>query len=197
MNVTLGNVPLTPGNDRASGSLERGGRTDERPPEKGGVRRGPETEAQAAGQSGMSALRIRLLLLQQDVGRAQVVLGGLEGFASLLEDPGREPASADAVAGDYVGRITYKGEAVLEPWRDRLREILRTGDTHALGKLIEDGRNDLGLLAQEMSRYETAQQNNRALAAGGDPLQVLKQRIREEAGSLLDLQPERVLRLLE
>jgi hypothetical protein len=199
MNVTLGNVQSSGGNDRSAGRAgSGGGRVAETRPGSGGAGRASEAEtAQDAGRSGMSAVRIRLLLLQQDVARAQRVLAGLEGFAALLETPARGPEAAGVEVGEYLARLTYKGEAVLEPWRERLEEILGAGDTEALGRLIEDGRNDLGLLARELSRYETAQQNSRALAADGDSLGVLKRRIREGAGSLLDLQPERVLRLLE
>jgi hypothetical protein len=195
MKITLGGVPSSAGNERPTERAASGARRVAEA-QSAPVREAAVAGQEAVGRSEMSALRIRLLLLQQDVARAQQILGGLEGFAGLFASPARGSKEVREEVAAYLERLTYRGETVLEPWRDRLEEILSARDTEGLTRLIEDGRNDLGLLARELSRYETAQQNTRALAAGGDALGALKHRIEEEASSLLDLQPERVLRLL-
>jgi len=197
MNVTVGNV--SSGSSREA-SPHPAGENRRRSTAKPGL---PAEEARPAGQverpepprSAMDELRSRLLLLQRDVTRAQRVLGGLEGIEPLLRSPGG-PELLDRSMREYVAGVTYRGETVLTGLEERLGRILRERDAEALQSLIREGRNHLGRLAQELSRYETAQQNTRAIAVGEDSLQSLKQGIRTAGGGLLELQRENVLRLL-
>jgi hypothetical protein len=198
MNVTLWNIPSVPGGD-PPGAAEIGRRSPDRPedaakgrPTRGGKRSEPVAER----SSEESDLRHRILALQREVGRAQRVLGGLEGLEELLSGASTDGPPVDSKLDDYVARLTYRGEAVLEPFREQLDRILQAGDDAALQGLIEDSRNRLGLLAQELSRYETERQNNRAISASGDSLQLLKEQIQTNRGRFMEVKPENVLRLL-
>jgi ribosomal protein S30 len=204
MNVTLRNIPSTSGGDPATAPsggrrMQAGG---ENTTAAGERRKTPEIPAKLEPRSTTrSQLRNRILTLQREVTRAQRVLGGLEGLGSVLTEvqTAGTPAAGTPIEPkleEYLARVTYRGEPVLAPLRERLAQILRSGDGAALQGLVDDSRQRLGFLAQELSRYETERQNTRAIAVSGDPLRALKREIQKEGSRLLDLQPENVLRLL-
>lgn len=145
--------------------------------------------------SGLEEYRSRLLLLQREVARAQRVLGGLEGLEARLGSAGTGQPSEESLQA-YAAAVTYRGEPVLASLGEQLERILRDRDGQGLRGLIEESTVRLGRLAMELSRFETAQQNSRAIAGGGDPLESLKEGIREAGGRLLEIQRENVLRLL-
>ena len=197
MNVTVGNVSSgSPRESSAQPAVENRRRSPADPGmPPGGARQAGQGQPPEPRRSAMDELRSRLLLLQRDVARAQRVLGGLEGIQPLLRSHGG-PEPPDRSIREYAAGVTYRGEPVLTGLEERLGTILRERDAAGLQSLIGEARGHLGRLAQELSRYETAQQNTRAIAVGDDPLQFLKQGIRRAGGRLLEVQRENVLRLL-
>ena len=197
MDITLGNVSSGSAKDVAAQRAGENRRRGESPDSNraGGSPDAAKAQTLEIRHSVLEDLRSRLMLLQHDVARAQRALGGLEGIGEILRRPDSQ-ASLEQTVRDYLPGITYRGEPVLRALEGDLARIARERDYRGLETLVEESRDRLGQLAQELSRYETAQQNSRALAAGRDPLESLKQGIQESGGALLELRRENVLRLL-
>jgi hypothetical protein len=141
------------------------------------------------GDNPISEIRKQILILQRSLSRQQSILGGFEGFRSLLDSSITRP-------GDFIGDITYRGEAVLVPYRDRLEKIFETGDRAALERLISASRRIIDEHAIQLSRLQTAEQNSRSLAPSQTPLSSILQGIENAGDLLLKLEAENVLDLL-
>jgi hypothetical protein len=144
----------------------------------------PEAEEQPVPE-----IRKQLLVVQRSLGRYQSMLGGLEGFKVLLKADAR-------TATDYIGHVLYRGEAVLEPYSGQLDRILQRKDLESLQRLIESTKAEIHGLAVELSRLETAEQNNRSLAFGEAALSDVLEGIRNQGDQLLNLEGKNVLDLL-
>ena len=197
MNVTIGNVSAGSAKEMAAQPAAEG-RKRSQPhsiPPAGESAPASSTAALEIRHSALEDLRSRLLLLQREVAKEQRVLGGLEEIHGLLRAPEAETPVEGAVQR-YAATVKYQGQAVLEAVAEQLTRIARERDHRGLEALIEESRAHLGRLAQELSRFETAQQNSRALAAAGDPLESLKRGIQRQGGALLEVRRKNVLRLL-
>ena len=166
-------------------------RLDERPARRGGMQSRPASTAAPADQP-VQEIRKQLLVAQRVLGRQQSVLGGFEGFGSLLE----AGATAEEAVG-YIRRVLYRGEFVLESFRDELLGILASGDSSALRSLIEGKRAEIHESAVLLSRLETAQQNSRSLGSSAEALAEVLSGIRSEGDQLLHLDGKNVLDLLD
>jgi hypothetical protein len=155
--------------------------------------RSVQTEAPAApAGEAAGGTRGRIILLQRSVAQAQRVIAALEGFAALMRDGLLRQSRAAA----YIEGNVFQGRPVLEALREQLLEAARGGRQGEVQRLLGEERARLGLLAQELSRDQTAEQNSRALATAGDALERLKSDIRHSGDRLLDVHREAVLRLL-
>jgi hypothetical protein len=134
-------------------------------------------------------IRKQLLVVQRSLGRYQSMLGGLEGFKILLQTEAK-------TARDYIRHVVYRGEAVLQPYSEQLDGILKAKDQESLQRMIADTRTEIHALAVELSRLETAEQNNRAIALGKAALSDVLEGIRKQGDQLLNLEGENVLDLL-
>ena len=137
----------------------------------------------------VSEIRKQLLVVQRSLGRYQSILGGLEGFKILLQ-------SDAGTADDYIGKVMYRGQAVLEPYSDRLERILQNKDSKSLQGMIENTRNEIHGLAVELSRLETAEQNSRSLISGSAAISEILGGIRSSGEALLRVEAKNVLDLL-
>jgi hypothetical protein len=134
-------------------------------------------------------IRKQLLVVQRSLGRYQSMLGGLEGFKILLKTDARD-------AKDYISRVVYRGEAVLQPYSAQLNRALQTKDPDLLQQLIETTKQEIHGLAVELSRLETAEQNSRSLAFSEAALSGLLEGIRSQGDRMLSLEGKNVLDLL-
>ena len=163
-----------------------------RPDQRTAVRVGPRgrpVSGPAAEEQPVPELRKQLLVVQRILGRYQIMLGGLEGFKILLK--------ADVkTANDYINHVVYRGEAVLEPHRGRLQNILQNKDLDSLQQMIESTKKEIHGLAVELSRLETAEQNSRSLAFSQSALSDVLEGIRSRGDRLLNLEGKNVLDLL-
>jgi hypothetical protein len=166
------------------------GRLDERPVWRVSMRGRTASTVDPADQP-VPEIRKQLLVAQRLLGRQQSVLGGFEGFGSLLE---AGPTAEEALG--YIRRVLYRGESVLEPFRDQLLGILSSGDRSTLRRLIEDKRAEIRESAVLMSRLETAQQNSRSLGSSAEALSEVLSGIRSEGDQLLNLDGKNALDLL-
>jgi hypothetical protein len=153
------------------------------------LRGGRESAEPEAKDQPVPEIRRQLLVVQRALGRFQSVLGGLEGFKVLLRSDAR-------TADDYIGKVVYRGERVLESHRGSLAGILANKDTDSLQQLIEDTRKEIRGLAVTLSRMETAEQNTRSLAFGEASLSSVLEGIRDRGSQLQNLEGQNVLDLL-
>ena len=89
-------------------------RVNERPVVRGGADGQPAVPADA-GNSPIPEIRKQMLVVQRTLGRYQGILGGFEGFQRFLE-----PSAAVKDASQYLRKVVYRGEAVLEPFKVEL-----------------------------------------------------------------------------
>jgi len=165
-------------------------RVSERPVARGGADDRPAVPADTGG-SPIPEIRKQMLVVQRTLGRYQGILGGFEGFQRFLE-----PSAAVKDASQYLRKVVYRGEAVLEPFKVELERILETRDMPALQRLIGNVRTEIHGFAVQLSRLETAEQNSRSINFTGKPLADILQGIKTEGNLLLDLEGGNVLKLL-
>ncbi len=179
-------MKIYPG-ENASGQVSSN-RLNERTVVRKGTRGRPVSQP-AAEEQPVPEIRKQLLVVQRSLGRYQSLLGGLEGVKILLQTDAR-------TANDYIPHVVYRGEAVLERYSDRLNRILQDKDLDSLQQLIRDTKTEIHGLAAQLSRLETAEQNNRSLALGKAALSDVLEGIRSQGNQLLNLEGKNVLDLL-
>ena len=165
-------------------------RVNERPVARGGGDGRPAVLADT-GDSPIPEIRKQMLVVQRTLGRYQGILGGFEGFQRFLE-----PSAAAKDAEQYLQKVVYRGQAVLEPFKVELARILETRDMPALQRLIQNVRTEIHGFAVQLSRLETAEQNSRSINSTGKSLADILQGIKTEGDLLLDLEGGNVLKLL-
>ena len=100
------------------------------------------------------------------------------------------------------GRASANGTSMLGPTlfahgtEEQLDRILQNKDQESLQRMIADTKMEIRALAAELSRLETAEQNNRALVLGKAALSDVLEGIRNQGDRLLDLEGKNVLDLL-
>jgi hypothetical protein len=150
----------------------------------------PQTEHPLPSDGSPQAqVRQRILELQRSAAGLQRALAGLEGFRRFFQTAGGDVSPAarlqSAGAEEYLGAVRHRGQAVLAPYAERLREALLRGDGQTLEGTIAEVRDALRSRAVELGRLETAQQNSRALAGPSDPLGALVEAVRGAGEELL------------
>jgi hypothetical protein len=181
-------MKIYPG-ENLSGQVSRN-RVNERPVPRGGAD-GRQAVPVDTGDSPIPEIRKQMLVVQRTLGRYQSILGGLEGLQRFLQ-----PSAAAEDAEAYLQKVVYRGEAVLQPFKDELARISATQDTSALQRLIQNLRTEIHRFAVQLSRLETAEQNSRSLNSTGKSLADILQGIKTDVDLLLDLEGENVLKLL-
>jgi hypothetical protein len=151
-----------------------------------------------AGGSLQATFRRRILELQRSAAGLQRALAALEGFRSFLQTAGDEPPPEARLesAEEYLGAVRHRGQAVLGPYAERLRQAVLHGDTRILEKAIAEVREALRARAVELGRLATAQQNSRSLAGPADPLAALVEAVRTSGEQLLQPDGRSALELL-
>jgi hypothetical protein len=137
------------------------------------------------------AIRKQLVVVQRSLGRHQSILGGLEGFLTLLESSAHE-----VEATRYIDGTLYRGEALLQPFREELINILKNKNRSALRRMIEKTTADIHVLGVQLSRLETAEQNSRSIASGIMAASDILEGIRKQGDQLLNPDRKNVLDLL-
>ncbi|MFH1834126.1 MAG: hypothetical protein ABH877_03795 [bacterium] len=143
-------------------------------------------------------LRQRILELQRSAAGLQRALAGLEGFRQFFETQGAGVSAAVRVqsAEEYLGAVRYRGQAVLRPYAEGLREALLRGEHRTLEGTIAEVSEALRSRAVELGRFETAAQNSRSLAGPADPLAALMEAVRGAGEELLEPEGRGALDLL-
>jgi hypothetical protein len=144
------------------------------------ARRAGQTRTPPAPE-GLSELRQRALVAQRYVARAQVVLGGLEGFRDYLL-AGQPQGEQQAL--EVILRARYQEEPVLDTHRETLLGIAARRDLPLLERWIATVRETVAGVAGE------------AGAPAADSLQRLLEGIRRSGAGLEKLERENVLKLL-
>ena len=150
-----------------------------------------EGDSPATANTPVPEIRKQLVVVQRSLGRYQSILGGLEGFLPLLES-----GTAEAEATRFIDGILYRGEAVMEPFREELISILKNGDRSALRRMIEKTRTDIHVLGIRLSRLETAEQNSRSIASSTMVASDILEGIRKQGDQILNPDRKNVLDLL-
>jgi len=175
-------------NDTPSGQVSRN-RLNDASTTRTAVHNRSASEEATVGQP-VPEIRKQLLVVQRSLGRYQSMLGGLEGFKVLLQSDAR-------TAGEYIGHVVYRGEAVLKPYGARLDRILQNKDSESLQRMIANTRSEIHGLAAELSRLETVEQNSRSLVSGDASIFEIVGGIRSSGEALLSLEGKNVLDLLD
>jgi hypothetical protein len=143
------------------------------------------------GDSPVPEIRKQMLVVQRTLGRHQSILRGFEGFQRFLQ-----PSAATEEADDYLKKVVYRGEAVLEPFKAELARILAARDTSALQQLIKKSRAEIHGFAVQLSRLETADQNSRSIITTGKSIAGILRGIKTDGDLLLEMEGDNVLELL-
>ena len=110
-------------------------------------------------QSGKSSkIRQQLIQIQAQLSKYQTMLGGLHGFRSYVD--AKKPASE---AVQYLAGITYDQEAVLEPYRERLLELLAESNGAGLDQITSEVEAQIKTYSSSIDHFNIAEQNRQAV----------------------------------
>jgi len=128
----------------------------------------------------------KVRLTQGVLARAQSMLSGLELFRSALERA--EGQGGERAALQVLARAKYRGEAVLEPYRQALQRAAAARDPRFVDRLIGTVRQNIAALARDQDAGNEL--------AGRPTLAALAEGIRSKGPGLERLERDNVLRLL-
>jgi hypothetical protein len=128
----------------------------------------------------------KVRLTQGALARAQSMLSGLELFRSALERA--EGQGGERAALQVLARAKYRGEAVLEPYRQALQRAAASRDPRFVDRLIGTVRQNIAALARD--------QDAGTELAARPTLAALAEGIRSSGSGLERLARDNVLRLL-
>lgn len=137
----------------------------------------------------------QMILIQRSISKTQRILGGLEGFRHFL-DSDKSLSVLEKELSNYISKITYDREIVLDPFRKQMLKILTKKDIASLDQLTGEAQRKIEELTGELGRYEIAEQNTRSLITQKDPLREILEGIKKEQDIPIHLKRENVLDLL-
>ena len=110
-------------------------------------------------QTGKSSrIRQQLIQIQAQLSKYQTVLGGMRGFRSYIDAKKSAPEAVQYLAG-----ITYDQEAVLEPYQERLLELLGGSNGAGLDQMMSEVETQITTYSSSIDRFQIAEQNRQAV----------------------------------